>query len=474
MKKSAFPYLNRIILISAFLLVPGILVINLIHYRSNELVFRRGLSDTTLPVIADSIAVTMDDINTNYALISRLFAASFNRTLLSESGEDAERIQEYLRTWSGILDVKNIGVVSLKSGHYYDLEQNLTLDFSSPRDAWVPEFLASDSDYNYSLYDPDDDYAPLYSFFHDFKIRDLEGRVIGIAGLGLSYNKFHDRVKGLHEGLYVSFLDREGRFRLPLEDRGKDLESLYGLTVDYGAIADMREDLTAWVPGHDDGDKSLLLLRFLPEINRYLLIELDVTEVLKDFRRQNNRTLLSLALFSLLVVTISLIYSYLHNRSMAKRVYQDNLTGCHNREFLSHCLPDITRFDSSSDSPVVMVFDIDYFKKTNDSQGHKAGDRVLKKVSDVVRRHLRTPDVMIRWGGDEFVILLNADSGGALHIAERIRASVEEETGVTISMGITRLTASESFSQAFARADKALYEAKAAGRNRIYSRGFSD
>ncbi len=157
MNKKPVLRLERIVLFSALLLIPGVLVVNFFYYRSNEEVFRRGLSDTTMPVIADAIASSLEDINSNYALVSRLFAASFDRTLLSPEGEDAAVMHDYLRAWSRILDVKNIGIVSLKSQRYYDLEQELDLDYGSARDAWIPEFLATKSDYRYSLYDPDDE-----------------------------------------------------------------------------------------------------------------------------------------------------------------------------------------------------------------------------------------------------------------------------------------------------------------------------
>jgi diguanylate cyclase (GGDEF)-like protein len=470
MMKDSILRLNRIAILSALLLIPGVLVINYFYYKSNEDVFRRGLSDTTMPVIADAIASSMEDINSNYALVSRLFAASFDRTLLEE-GVEGERIQEHLRSWSRILDVKNIGIVSLDSGRYSDLQQDLELDYSTPRDAWVPEFLKTKSDYRYSLYDPDDDYAPLYSFFHDFKIRNLEGQVVGVAGLGLSYEKFYNRIKGVHEGIQVSFLDRRGRFRLPLDRRDQSLEELYGLEVEDFTELTGEGDFTAWVRNRESGEDYLLLIRFLPEIQRCLFLELDVTEILKDFRRQSLFSVLAVLLFSLAVVGASILINSVSSRRLSAKAYQDTLTGCYNREYLERHL---SRSSASGDgrySPVLIIFDIDFFKEVNDRRGHKAGDRILKKVAQLVRRQLRTPDLMIRWGGDEFVILLYSDAAGAVGIADRIRESVQKETDVTISVGISPLKSSLDFSVAFDRADEALYEAKARGRNCVVGKG---
>ncbi len=329
--------------------------------------------------------------------------------------------------------------------------------------------LTTKSDYRYSLYDPDDDYAPLYSFFHDFKIRNLEGQVVGIAGLGLSYDKFHKRVKGLRQGMDVSFLDREGRFRLPLYRREESLEALYGLDSSLFSALAAGQDKIEWVLRRDDGRDFLILIRYLPEIQRNLLIELDVSAILKDFKKKSLMSMLAVLLLSLCVVAAALLIYWVSSRHLSARVYQDTLTGCYNREYLERHLSRSSGSAGKQIFPTLIIFDIDYFKEVNDKKGHKAGDRVLKKVTHIVRWQLRSSDIIIRWGGDEFILLLYSDDSASPGIAERIRACIEEETEVTISAGVSRLKGDEDFSLAFDRADEALYKAKEAGRNRIES-----
>ncbi|MBI4854202.1 MAG: diguanylate cyclase [Acidobacteria bacterium] len=126
----------------------------------------------------------------------------------------------------------------------------------------------------------------------------------------------------------------------------------------------------------------------------------------------------------------------------------------------------------------IIMLDIDFFKKINDTYGHDVGDNVLKGVSEVLMRHVRNHDVAARFGGEEFVMLLpETNLGGAVVVAERIRTAVEnvnfESLGcrrqVTISIGVAEYegdTTSDG-EDILKRADEALYRAKTSGRNRV-------
>jgi diguanylate cyclase (GGDEF)-like protein len=121
------------------------------------------------------------------------------------------------------------------------------------------------------------------------------------------------------------------------------------------------------------------------------------------------------------------------------------------------------------------MFDIDLFKQFNDTHGHQAGDKLLKSVAHAAQRQLRSADVLARYGGDEFVILLsNSNTGEAQQAGERIRASIAAQRleidnvpmQITISLGIAECSAEiETVDQLVQRADRALYRAKEAGRN---------
>ena len=124
----------------------------------------------------------------------------------------------------------------------------------------------------------------------------------------------------------------------------------------------------------------------------------------------------------------------------------------------------------------ICIFDLDYFKRVNDTLGHEAGDIVLKTVAQAIQKNLRDIDHIARYGGEEFILILtNSGVSEAMQCAERVRRLTEslvfdglpEGFRVTISVGVTKYTPSEDIRDSINRADTALYRAKSQGRNRV-------
>ena len=168
-----------------------------------------------------------------------------------------------------------------------------------------------------------------------------------------------------------------------------------------------------------------------------------------------------------------------NNRHLEKMVSVDRLTQVHNRNSYELQLPlEIERANRTKTSFAFLIFDIDDFKNVNDTYGHETGDRVLRLVAQTVRRSLRKIDLMFRYGGEEFVVLLpGASAESARRTAERIRGIVARaehqlESGkrikVTISVGGCIYPAqAQNEAQLFRAADRALYDAKEEGKNRV-------
>jgi diguanylate cyclase (GGDEF)-like protein len=164
--------------------------------------------------------------------------------------------------------------------------------------------------------------------------------------------------------------------------------------------------------------------------------------------------------------------------SLRESSLRDPMTGLNNRRFLEEYVDTLVANCQRNDTGLtVMMLDLDHFKMVNDTYGHDAGDSVLKGLSKVLRQSVRASDLVIRYGGEEFlIILVNAVGEPADQVAEKIRASVEQmETQVgattlrkTISIGVADFPSdSDTFWQAVKFADVALYQAKESGRNRV-------
>jgi diguanylate cyclase (GGDEF)-like protein len=151
----------------------------------------------------------------------------------------------------------------------------------------------------------------------------------------------------------------------------------------------------------------------------------------------------------------------------------DSLTQIYNRNMFNRLIEKkIYEARLQKSSFVFVIFDIDFFKKVNDTYGHLAGDSVLKEITALTKEHIRVNDIFARWGGEEFVIVLDTDMKKGFEIAESLRKNIERKkfsivNNITCSFGITDFREKDSLNKMIKRADESLYEAKSGGRNRV-------
>lgn len=154
--------------------------------------------------------------------------------------------------------------------------------------------------------------------------------------------------------------------------------------------------------------------------------------------------------------------------------YTDVLTGLSNRLAMMHRLQYLfAKYKRQREIFSLVLFDIDYFKRVNDTYGHQMGDKVLQETAQVILKSIREVDTAARYGGEEFILLLpQTNIVAAAEVAERVRTSMQETIrldgqGVTASFGVIEIKENMSVEELIKLADKALYEAKAAGRNQV-------
>jgi two-component system cell cycle response regulator len=155
----------------------------------------------------------------------------------------------------------------------------------------------------------------------------------------------------------------------------------------------------------------------------------------------------------------------------------DKLTGLFNRNRFDDIYPkEIKRSKRYNNELSIILFDIDNFKQINDNYGHPVGDEVLKEIANITLNSVREQDITVRWGGEEFLVLLpQTDLAGAIIAANKIRSSIESEgitahsLMVTASFGVTQLLEDDNEASFISRSDKFLYEAKKTGKNKVVS-----
>lgn len=168
-----------------------------------------------------------------------------------------------------------------------------------------------------------------------------------------------------------------------------------------------------------------------------------------------------------------------HLEVQRQKALTDPLTGLPNRAAWAERLElEVARWRRYGGELLLAVLDVDHFKRINDGYGHQAGDRVLKIIAAELTRRLRKTDFLARYGGEEFVLLVpGTPLEGGRQLLETLRSAIEacpfhfrgEPVTITLSAGLVALVADESSTEAFERADQALYRAKREGRNRVVS-----
>ncbi|WP_457625592.1 putative bifunctional diguanylate cyclase/phosphodiesterase [Persephonella sp.] len=173
----------------------------------------------------------------------------------------------------------------------------------------------------------------------------------------------------------------------------------------------------------------------------------------------------------LLILVVALYYFY-RNVILKQRAYIDSLTGIYNRNYLED-IRDVIDLNKYT----VMMLDIDFFKNINDTYGHQVGDEILKGIARLLKENLRQGDIIIRYGGEEFLILLknyreDPEGKWSLQVAEKLLEKIREYKykgiNLTASIGLNLEThRARNLMEAIKQADITLYKAKRAGRNRI-------
>ncbi len=217
----------------------------------------------------------------------------------------------------------------------------------------------------------------------------------------------------------------------------------------------------------EEDDTRAMLKGLELGVNDYIIMPVDYNEMAARVKTQIRRKKYQDALKSNYQQTIS-------------RSITDGLTGLYNRHYLNNHLDNLVRQSLNNNKPMsIIILDMDHFKMVNDTYGHDIGDQVLKQISEIVIKSIRSSDLAARFGGEEFVVLMpETDNQQAKDAAERIRKTMEAtpikvthdvgQISKTVSIGVAFMNDMGDTGQAMLkRADEALYKAKNSGRNKV-------
>lgn len=466
--------------LSGILLI-GFLTTSIASYVVSRNSIRSSIIDQALPLTADNVYSEIQrDILQPVVISSLMSQDTFLRDWVLGGEHDTAQIERYLNEIRHKYGAVSSFLISESSRRYYYAGGILkVVREDNPADKWYFRVRAMKTPYETNV-DYDLANRNTMTVFINYRVLDYNGKFIGATGIGLTLDAVSKLIDSYQQKFHrrIYFVDPQGMIVLA----GKTMQHMHGSIRQQPGISAIAAQILnhAKKPGsleyRRDGSMILVNSRFIPELDWYLVVEQDENEEMKPINRIFMINLAVSSVVSLLVVMIALFAINRYQRRLERLATIDALTGFLNRQAFESMFGKMVAQALRAQRPFsVILFDIDLFKRINDTHGHLTGDRVIRAIAKLTAGCARTGDVIARWGGEEFLIMLpDCTREQALRVAEQLRIAVsahdfafdQAEDAVTVSLGIAQYLPEESIDAFFARVDHALYQAKAQGRNR--------
>lgn len=462
------------------LLTIGFLITSMASYIVSRASLRKQITQGHLPLTSDNIySKIQNDLIVPILISSHMAGNTFLRDWVLEGEKDVDEMTRYLKEIQIKYGVFTSFFVSERTRIYYQSEGILKkVDPEAERDVWYFRVRNMEPLYEINI-DLDMANQDALTIFINYKVFDYQQNFIGAAGVGLTVNSVRRLIDEYQQTFNrrVYFIDRSGKITLhgsSIEFAVENIRDMEGLAALADRILAGKESQYQY---ERDGTTVHLNTRYIPEFQWYLMVEQTEAESVKNILNALIINLLICVAITGIVLALTSVTIGVYQDRLEKMATTDKLTGLLNRQALDPVLEMVSRSSRRRNSPLsAILFDVDGFKQINDRFGHLAGDAVLRGLAGLIRRVVRGSDAVCRWGGEEFLILLqDCDIEQAYTVAEKLRRLVAQETfqherhsiQVTASMGVVQYVSGEAYDTMFSRADRALLTAKEGGRNRI-------
>lgn len=474
----------KLILAVWLLLSAGFLATILASYFVSRDLIRESIVATELPLTSDNVYSEIQKDLIRPVLISSMMSRdTFLRDWVVGGEREAGQMTRYLKEVAAHYGAFTSFFVSDASRTYYQAAGVLkSVSPTEPRDGWYFRVREMSEPYEINV-DPDQANRDKLTIFINYRVFDYSQRFIGATGVGLAVDSVIRMIDDYQQRYErsVYFVDGKGSIvvsgQAGIRAEGKAAASIR----DISGLADQADAILRAGGGSfeykERGHRHFVNVRYIPELKWHLFVVKQESSALSEIQ---HILYLNLALYGAITAAVLLIVYFTINRyqrRLEQMATTDNLTGLANRHALELLLEQATREASRQHNPLsAIVFDIDHFKKLNDSRGHLAGDRVLQAVATTLKENLRVSDIACRWGGEEFLVVLkDTDPTAATRLANTIRSRIEQQRyainggaiAVTVSAGVAAYRAEESQESFISRVDALLYQAKREGRNRV-------
>ena len=457
MKKSSFT-------IAAFIMVLAFVPVMFFHFllarneaqawQQADVILARHIHATVLEKLNEPLVVART-MNRDVFLIEALKSES------SRSKEEmTELMKGYLSKIRDEFNYQSVSVISHYSHNYYTDEGilkhvNPQLD---PGDIWIIPFERGERKFTTSVYRDPADLNQTRIYFNRC-IDDSEGNYLGIVSTCLYMREMQNLIAPLENefSVTINMADESGLVTLSSSMDEVETASLAHI------VKPQQNPDSDWKYLHH-GIVGYVVVKYEPDLGWYFVMRSDLAS-----QRTSNKT--SFYIFTTAILLVALQALYLFNKknrtlpkNQAKTSSQtDLLTGLPNRNFFKTMYGERGVFNTTR-YRTIAVFDIDFFKEANDNTN---GDLVLTEVVQEAERLLQGRGMILRWGGDEFLMLLELNMESAYAICRQFCRNVEASTSVTVSVGLVDVRLSDTIKKNYYRAAQNCYQVKEMGGNGV-------
>ena len=476
--KSGFNRKTRFIIAISLLLTIGFSSTSLVSYFVANNSLDQYIRTNTLPLTSDNIYSEIQrDVLPTIVISSLMAQDTFVRDWILAGEKDPDLIVRYLKSIQDRYKTATAFFISDKTLNYYHSTGLLKqVNSDDINDNWYFRVEQLKDDFEINV-DTDASRLKQTNFFVNHKITDYNGDYLGTIGVGLSSETVTEMIE-FYQNRYerqVYFMDPAGKITM----RGKRYQGANVIHQTEG-LGEISTQVLANPGGsftyQRNGQDIFLKTRFVPELNWFLLVE----QVGKPESHIQKTLWVNLSLSFLITIVVLFIANFTlskYQQRLEIMATKDKLTGIDNRHAFDPAFQQVLKTASRNNQALsVVLIDIDHFKKINDNHGHIVGDKVLQIIAGLLKKNLRESDLLCRWGGEEFMMLLpKCELKDAKLLAEKIRLQIENEKmrvegkqiTITASFGICEYTHNKTQHEVFESVDTALYRAKDLGRNRV-------
>jgi diguanylate cyclase (GGDEF)-like protein len=468
----------RLIGLVVCVLAVGFLATSILSYRDATAALKETILHHELPLTGSNIYSEIEaDLVRPVFISSQMANDTFVKDWLLAGEQDPDRVVRYLDAIRKKYGVFTSFLISEQTKEYYHFTGALRkVSETSPDDVWYFRCRSMKAPYEINI-DYDEASNRTVTIFVNYRVVGEDGRFLGVTGVGLNIDTVRHIVDRYHNDFQrsVYFVNKSGEIAVASAGApapGGNINALPGLRTIAARIIASEEGQFEY---GRDGEAYLLETRFIPELGWYVFVEQRQSDVTRDIWHS---LLTNLGVGSLIIFLTSAIVAWaisIYHRKLDALASTDKLTGLCNRQVfdttLEHLIAGRRRGPRGF---AVLLFDIDHFKRINDTYGHLRGDEVIRKVAAAAQRLLRKTDLVCRWGGEElFALALDCPLEKARELAETLRMGIAAEplfdsddgTRATVSVGVTEYRPGDTVDAILSRADTALYQAKQDGRD---------